>query len=273
MKKYNYPYTVYKPPRMPVNMPYPPVRTNAGIKTMLIVLFILCFFSIYAGMILVELFSVKSGSSIENMWLLFFVLPLPLSSLILGIIFAGRGYKCKKNIVVGIIFSFLLVIYGSFTFTFADTYSSDYSFVEDIGAEIGVTMPKDGRVTIMNIPHGEDTYFMANAEFFQKDETVVLATEILADERWVRTFDTALMGEIPSVFQPLSNSDMQARHYYMLYNTDLGTFNKVTSQSGTYRYIFINYDMNNRTMMIGVYHMAIIVSEPQDNVFNELRLN
>lgn len=90
-------------------------------RVALLCLFICSFFTLFFALGLVALKTngrqdpaLGSAYMIENMWLFFVPVPIPLSSLILGIIYKRKGYKATKNIVVGIIFTTLLSIYGSF---------------------------------------------------------------------------------------------------------------------------------------------------------------
>ena len=54
----------------------------------------------------------------ENMWVFFLFLPVPIASIVFGFYLKKKGYKYKKNVVVGIIMAALLCIYGSFNFIF-----------------------------------------------------------------------------------------------------------------------------------------------------------
>lgn len=102
------------------------------IRVALLLLFILSFLSIYMGLALVSATTNYAHPTTENMWLYFVPLPIPLASLILGIIYKKKGFKATKNIVVGIIFSVSLIIYGSFTFIYSDFYSHDFSYVNQV---------------------------------------------------------------------------------------------------------------------------------------------
>ena len=80
---------------------------------------------IFSVALMLVAFSVQSSpipdfpfAMVEHMWKFFLIIPIPLSSLILGIIFTTKGYKCKKNIIVGIIMIVILSIFGTFTNNF-----------------------------------------------------------------------------------------------------------------------------------------------------------
>lgn len=83
-----------------------------------VILFVASLLSILGALALVGVISSVNNLFIENMWLFFLMTPIPITSTIFGFILKSKGYKYKKNIIVGIIMTFFLCIYGSFTFIF-----------------------------------------------------------------------------------------------------------------------------------------------------------
>lgn len=82
------------------------------------VLFVASLLSILGAVALVGAVSSSNNLFDENMWLFFLFTPIPIASVIFGFVLKSKGYKYKKNIVAGIIMTFFLCIYGSFTFIF-----------------------------------------------------------------------------------------------------------------------------------------------------------
>ena len=87
-------------------------------RTISIILFVASLLSIMGALALVGAVSNANGLFVENMWLFFLLTPIPISSIIFGFVLKSKGYKYKKNIIVGFIMTFILCIYGSFTFMF-----------------------------------------------------------------------------------------------------------------------------------------------------------
>lgn len=83
-----------------------------------IILFIASLLSMLGALSLVRAVSKMNNSFNENMWMFFLFTPIPITSVVFGFILKAKGYKHKKNIIVGIIMTFLLCIYGSFAFMF-----------------------------------------------------------------------------------------------------------------------------------------------------------
>lgn len=82
------------------------------------VLFAASLLSIIGALGLVGMATHFNNKFNDNMWLFFLMTPIPVSSVIYGFVLKAKGYKYKKNIVAGIIMTFLLLIYGSFAFMF-----------------------------------------------------------------------------------------------------------------------------------------------------------
>lgn len=100
-----------------------PLKTKASAmpgkwRAISIILFVASLLSLNGALILVGAVSNANNLFIENMWLFFLMTPIPISSIILGFVLKSKGYKYKKNIVAGIIMTFFLCLYGSFTFMF-----------------------------------------------------------------------------------------------------------------------------------------------------------
>lgn len=83
-----------------------------------ITLFVASILSLYGALALTAAASNANGMFIENMWLFFLLTPVTVASTILGFVMKRKGYKYKKNIIVGIIMTVLLCLYGSFVFMF-----------------------------------------------------------------------------------------------------------------------------------------------------------
>lgn len=236
------------------------------IKALLLILFILSFLTLYFGLYFVEINTNNASVMVENMWHFYLFLPIPLASLILGIIFKRKGFKAKKNIVVGIIFSELLLIFGSFTLVFSGMYSHDFLYVDQIASEIDFSLPNTGDITTQDWTIGTQTepnqgiiqyYYMSDITFTDKIEVSEFNAAIIESRLWLRAINTSLIGLVPSMYSYLVSSTQY--DYFMIYNADLKTFNTMPNSSGTYRFVFIAYSSLNGTMKIGEYSLAVIV--------------
>ncbi len=236
------------------------------IKTAMLLLFILTLLSIYFAMFLVLAKTNENKAAVENMWLFFVPLPIPLASLILGRIYKKKGFKTTKNIVAGIIFTILFVLYGSFTFILSDMYSHDYGYVSRIEVQIKFDLPDKGNITTEDWTGGTQSgtqaeiaryFYSSDIEFTDKDEISKFNATISQSELWLTSVKTSLMGMVPFMF---SSSPYSAEYdYFMIYNTDLNTYNTLPDSSGTYKFIFIAYDSLQGTMQIGEYSLEVLI--------------
>lgn len=242
------------------------IKNPKVIKVVLLLLFILSFFTIYMALALVSATTNATQGMTENMWLFFLPLPIPLASLILGIIYKKKGFKATKNIVVGIIFTVLLIIYGSFTFIFSDMYSHDFSYVNRVGASIGFDLPDKGDIATEDWTGGTQTgtqanvvkyHYMSDITFTDKSQVSKFNSEISDSELWLPSVRTSLMGLIPSMYSDLTSS--AEYDYFMIYNADLKSYNTIPESSGTYRYLFIAYNSLEGTMKIIEYSLVVLV--------------
>ena len=78
------------------------IASKNNVKNLLLLAFIFSILSLFFALIIVSI-SMNSSplpsfpfSMTEHMWKFYLFLPLPLASLILGVIYIGQGYKCKK---------------------------------------------------------------------------------------------------------------------------------------------------------------------------------
>ena len=237
----------------------PVFNKNAGvIRLILLTLFIVSFFTIpFAMMLMAAISDDGVFSSVKNSWLFYLMLPIPLTSLVMGIIYKRKGFKAIKNIVVGIIFTILLLIYGSFSFFFNNVSSDDYSYVDKIETKISFDLPNEGEISTMDWTSGTQTSAiadtMSDVTFINEEEILEFNTEISKSNLWVTSMKTTLTSLLPRTYYSYPTSNLY--DYFMIYNVDLKTYNSIPKHSGIYRYVFIAYNSSKGTMKIGEYSL------------------
>lgn len=102
---------MYQYPTKPLQQPF----HNKWI-TLSRVLFVASLLSLFVAMALTAFTANADNMFFKNLWILYLFTPIPFSSIVLGFVLKSKGYKYKKNIVVGIVMTSLLCIYGSFSF-------------------------------------------------------------------------------------------------------------------------------------------------------------
>ena len=215
---------------------------------LLLAMFILSIASIFLSLLTVAISVSRSPlpefplNMVEHMWKFFLFTPLPLISLTLGIIFRAKGYKCLKNIVAGIIMTFLLCIYGSFTSIFTDQISHDYAYIDGISEKTNIDIPKAGYVSIA-YNYQENCHAIAMVKF---DENVnsEFIEKIEQNENWKS--DTS---NIPSnVIDFYSLTTTSNYEYFIIYNLTTGKYNDYLGSL-----IYMAYDVDRFILYVAEY--------------------
>jgi hypothetical protein len=248
-------------------------------KGVLLALFVLTFFCLPAGLALEAQNFTFSTETTANAWMFFLFLPIPLASLILGIIYKRKGLKTTKNIVAGVIFIILLCAYGAFTSLFSGFYSHDPSYIDSIAQEVRFPLPDRGSVTTQNmkpdsgrnagnssarqtssasgdrsVNNGAEYDSLSKVELTDKKQTADFEKSLRGSKCWVTSLNTSLSSIVPMFFS-VQSSDFD---YYMVYNATLGTYNTVPATAGNCRYVFIAYSGKKDQMLIGEYNYAVV---------------
>ena len=103
-------HTLYK-----LAMPKAPMSSaRAKWRALSIILFIASISSVMFALLSVSVAGTINDKPVQNMWLFFLYLPIPIASIVFYSLLKRKGIVFKKNLIVGIIMSVLLCIYGSF---------------------------------------------------------------------------------------------------------------------------------------------------------------
>lgn len=254
-----------------------PAKSRSAMRAIMIILFILSFASIYIAQFLTSSHHSFSVSPIENNWMFFLPLPIPLANLILGMICKHRGMKTTKNIVIGIIFTFLLCAFGSFSFLDkTNTYSHDISYLNTVSSKIHFSLPDKGKIATQNLQQNSkesqpesqtasqsdiDSFAynsMSKITFTDTKQITDFEASLRSSNRWTNSITTPISGIVPVLYS-WQTTKAQGFDYFMIYNVDLGTYNALPNQSGTYRFIYLAYGSKESKMLIGEYTCNVVL--------------
>ena len=230
-----------------LNLPRQKNNAKSGkIKVLLLSLFVLSLSSIMLALICVAI--AVNNSPIpsfplvmaEYLWIFFLFVPLPLSSLVLGIIFLQKGYKCKKNIIAGTIMSVLLCLYGCFTPIFAHNISHDAKYVNDLSATVQLDVPTPEYVAITYELY-ESCESMAMIKISEADASdFVMQLELSGN--WKRDHSSFP----PFHFDFLQNLETADYEYFCFYNLSYNEYNAYTGSA----VIYMAYDVQSRVLFV-----------------------
>lgn len=231
-----------------------PKTQNSGYRVLSIILFAASLLSVFPAMFLVALASEINHLFTENMWLFFLMTPVPIASIVFGVILKRKGYKYKKNIIVGLIMTAVLCLYGSFSFIFYNTFNHSDKYIARAEEYIGIDIPEHKTINTTDREDGwkftstkEYVYYKSDVYFEQKS-VEEFENDISDNEKWLSSLSNALTGIISFYDNYATGYD-----YILIYNIDTDEFNKLPSESGTYRFITITYNEKDNYMRITEY--------------------
>ena len=232
-------------------------KPNGKLKILSIILFVLSICTVLGAMICASILSGSNQVMTENMWAFFLFLPIPIVSIIFGFYLKKKGYKYKKNVIVGLIMAIVLCIYGSFTFIFADVYSHSDEPILNAEQTMNIDIPEHSHINTQDWTQGTQSiprgyvYFTSDI-YFEDSAVEEFERKLSSEEKWISDIPTDLVG-ITSYFCDIQKSD-----YYVIYNKDTKEFNQLPSESGTYEFINILYNSESNTMMLVEYKIDYV---------------
>ncbi len=227
-------------------------------QSMLNLLFVATLFSLLIPMPVISLISSDAAGFFNYLWIFYLITPIPVISIILGIIYKRKGYKCKKNIVAGIIMLILMCIYGSMGFTIED--EADHSDAAIIKAEevIGIDIPEAAYIDTFYWEEEEEQsfnrgYIYSSSDIsFNEDVADAFEAEIYKNPKWMEKIPSDLYGLTSSLTEYYDGS------FLLLYNADTKEFNTVPKKNGTYHFFSLGYDVEYNTMQINEYDIEYV---------------
>lgn len=230
-----------------------------GWKIVSLILFIASIASLLGGMAAVAFAAQFSDHPYPDLWVFFLFLPIPIASIVFGIVAKCKGYPQKKNIIVGIVMAVVLTLYGCLTFAFSAIYTDDPVGVNRIEYYMDIDIPEYRKITTQNLGKGTDPsveyYRWYTSEvYFDKESSQDLLETVQADDRFMRSVPSELIGLTDSGFYSGDNQ------YVLFYNVYTKQYNEYPSESGIYRIIMVSFDADNNCMYIEEYNINYVAN-------------
>ena len=184
---------------------------------------------------------------IENMWKMLLIIPIPLGSMIFGIVLTIKHFKCKRNIIGGAIMTILLAIYGSFSFVF-EKPSHDIADLNNIAASINISLPSEGYVSISNEVSKTNENQTINTTFYARfNDKNAMIMNINSNENWKDNIDF-----IPTNTVPVTYTSLTANYdYYLVYNVTKKEYNNISSSNKENEFWYLSYSSSSN-LLIGI---------------------
>lgn len=222
-----------------------------------IALFVATLLTIYGALIGVAGLSAANNKHVENMWVFFLFLPIPVGSVVLGFVLKAKGYKWKKNVIAGAIIGVLLVLYGSFTFIFSHIYDHSDAYIDTIEGYTQMDIPQHSYISTQDWSDVTQSGFRGQIYYVSDiyfDEAVAAQFEaqLQQDPRRTREVKNEIVGLL-SGWDTFGDGD-----YVSVYNIDERLYNTVPSESGTYRFLSLFYDPETAVLQVVEYDLAYV---------------
>ena len=223
------------------------MKNKALFKTFKILLIVLSCSTLFFAFFIVMLNEPKNPlasfettySMIKYMWTMWLFLPITIGCLAFGIVMKIRKMKTVSNIVIGSIFSVLLLIYGSFTSAFIGNYNTDFSYWKEIGNTLNLNLPDEMSVLTEDFTNGTQTTtdsflirYESLARFNSKKDCQTFKTSL--NNKWTSNY---INNSIPYSFSFEVRSDFDK---YLIYCFETNEYNPSSFVSGN-RYICIAF--------------------------------
>ena len=190
-------------------------------NAILTIFFVLSILSIYGALFCVlKTSGNEEALDIErNMWILYTWLPIPILSIIMGFRYQQTNENSNKNIVVGILVSIFLLIFGSFSFLFNDDLSYEYNNIMNIdrSRELHMNVSYPGNLGL------KTSNYKVTIVTYQSDEIPTIEEQIKNNSHWLKLSDIPehLKEDIPSKLMTSQDA------YYLIYNKTSNEYNSI----------------------------------------------
>lgn len=241
---------------------------NTKVKALLITMLVISISSIFMALATIAICISHSPlpdfpfSLPEYCWIFFIFIPLPLASTILGFVFLAKKYKCKKNIVAGIVMCVLLAVYGSFTFIFTDSSLHDFSYVSELERTVMIDLPDSGYISRATNPETDYSFGFVIGDkpietdteppilsfaMIKFDDADEMARIISNDGRFVSD-----MSHIPHNFiYPYYLEILSDYDYFMIFDVETNIANYIPSYlSEDRRFICLAYNKDKNILFV-----------------------
>lgn len=224
------------------------------VKIGLIVLFVLTIISIWASMFLILLTPQKENVPLpltfNYTYVAYYLLPIPVLSIILGIIYRIKGLKCAKNIIAGIIVTGIILSEGSVSFLINDEI--DYKNITTYQDVIGINLPSQGKYYKIN---WDESYLLNHKSnyiiFTNPKEEKTFFEELQNSKNWLTKKEIST--NIENLLTPATCESVNQECYYSIYIKELNTHNTLPVQNGVYHIYAMTYSRDKSYLDIEEY--------------------
>ncbi|MBQ8782580.1 MAG: helix-turn-helix domain-containing protein [Clostridia bacterium] len=191
--------------------------------------------------------------SFDYMWVFFLFTPIPVASIVFGFILKSKGYVYLKNVIIGIILTIMLCVYGCFGFIFEDVISNDEAVITYVEEMVNIDIPEHKNITTQDWTGGTQegvsgSYLYTTSDIeFDEENALAFESQIKNDPKWLSEVPNKLIG----LSTPIAN--LKTCDYAMIYNSYTDEFNTLPKEAGEYHCITLIYTAERKLLQIVEY--------------------
>lgn len=195
--------------------------TKDGIYYSLIALFTLSLLTPFIGIILISLMVAASSIpefpylTLKFIYVFFFLLIIPALSIVLGVALRKR-YRCKKNIIGGIIMFIITFIFASMSFSPEAAIKTDFKYVDEVSEIVHLDFPDEGYCDYL-VVDGKGNFQMM-VRFSDQSEVM----KVINSSSFTKQLEPTIYMNLPVSYQ-LTIKDYD---YYLIYDADNRLYNE-----------------------------------------------
>ena len=235
-------------------------KTSGAFKVIKIISIVLTCSTLFIALMIVAFLDSKNEGivsfdrmyyTISNLWVFYSLLPISLGCLGYGIFLSIKKYKAVSNIVIGSIFSFLLLIYGSFTPIFKPQYDTSSKYWDEIGEKLSIDFSNDLKIVSMEYDVKNQT---TSDSFYRNVESVARFTNPQSYETFVNSLNSNWISSyqnniVPTTFALSTRSGFDR---FLIYSFTDSTYNP-TSAISNHKYVCIALSYEKQGMYMFEY--------------------
>lgn len=208
--------------------------------------------SLFAAMIIIQILATSSpipeaNVMTEFMWVFYLFIPITIASVIFGIIAKAKVNGCTANIIVGIILTFVLSIFGSFSLINDLKIYHDIQYVEIIENVIRIDLPKEGYVV-----HQKRQTNNIDTTYVRFDDKSKMLSCIQSNPNWMTNLDQISSNNIP-VYDLTFSKNYQ---YFLLFDANCSSYNVNSSDHKEHEFYYLAYNESSNLLYASHYYQS-----------------
>ncbi len=183
-------------------------------------------------------------------WIFLLFLPISIVNIIYSFHLKKKNNKYKSNLTIGIIFSILLICFGTMYFVTRSSYSKDKNYLYNLEQKIGIDLPNEFSILSVDYTNAKQTSI--DNIYLKRVSIVRLESEndLSFTNGWISSVENQ-RSYVPIIFY----YDTVNYEKFLIYCFDTYEYNP-NKFNLEYNYVVLGYDYENNNLLIYEYNFA-----------------